>query len=76
MIPGAGRCAGSEARGPWIAEALITTAAGLTVAISAIPAYNFFSAKTDQWVHDLERQATNLELLIQGRQRHEDPVAR
>ena len=59
-----------------IAEALITTAAGLTVAISAIPAYNFFSAKTDQWVHDLERQATNLELLIQGRKHSEDQNTR
>ncbi|MBI3322312.1 MAG: MotA/TolQ/ExbB proton channel family protein [Candidatus Omnitrophica bacterium] len=51
-----------------IAEALITTAAGLTIAILAIPPYNFFAAKTEETAHDIERQATTLELLAeQGR---------
>jgi biopolymer transport protein ExbB len=50
-----------------IAEALITTAAGLTIAILAIPPYNFFAAKTEEMAHQIERQATNLELLAQGR---------
>ena len=46
-----------------IAEALITTAAGLTIAIVSIPAYNFFSAKAQEVLHDIEREATALELL-------------
>ena len=50
-----------------IAEALITTAAGLTIAILAIPPYNFFAAKTEEMAHQIERQATNLELLAQGK---------
>lgn len=50
-----------------IAEALITTAAGLTIAILAIPPYNFFVAKTEEMAHHIERQATTLELLAQGR---------
>ncbi len=48
-----------------IAEALITTAAGLTIAILAIPPYNFFAAKTEEMAHQIERQATNLELMAQ-----------
>ena len=48
-----------------IAEALITTAAGLTIAILAIPPYNFFAAKTEEIGHDIERQATTLELLAE-----------
>ncbi|MBI1953166.1 MAG: MotA/TolQ/ExbB proton channel family protein [Candidatus Omnitrophica bacterium] len=51
-----------------IAEALITTAAGLTIAIVSIPPYNFFTAKTEEVAHDMERQATALELLA-GRKR-------
>ncbi len=46
-----------------IAEALITTAAGLTIAILSIPPYNFFSAKVEEMAHDIERQSTALELL-------------
>ncbi len=46
-----------------IAEALITTAAGLTIAIAGIPPYNFFTAKMEEMAHDIERQATALEIL-------------
>ena len=56
-----------------IAEALITTAAGLTIAILAIPPYNFFAAKTEEMAHQIERQATNLELLAQGRDKEPGP---
>jgi biopolymer transport protein ExbB len=52
-----------------IAEALITTAAGLTIAIASIPPYNFFSAKMEEMAHDIERQATTLEMLA-GRPPH------
>lgn len=48
-----------------IAEALITTAAGLTIAILAIPPYNFFASKTEEMAHDIERHATALELLAE-----------
>ncbi len=48
-----------------IAEALITTAAGLTIAIASVPPYNYFSAKTEEMVHELERNGTQLELLTQ-----------
>ena len=50
-----------------IAEALITTAAGLTIAILSIPPYNFFAAKTEEIAHDIERQATGLELFTARR---------
>lgn len=53
-----------------IAEALITTAAGLTIAILAIPPYNFFSAKTEQVAHEVERHATHLELILQRNASH------
>lgn len=49
-----------------IAEALITTAAGLTIAILAIPPYNFFLSKTEEMAHEVERQATALELMLGG----------
>lgn len=48
-----------------IAEALITTAAGLTIAILAIPPYNFFASKTEEMAHEIERHATALELSAQ-----------
>lgn len=48
-----------------IAEALITTAAGLTIAIASVPPYNYFSAKTEEMVHEVERSATKLEMLAQ-----------
>ena len=51
-----------------IAEALITTAAGLTIAILAIPPYNFFLSKTEETAHEVERQATALELLVMRKQ--------
>lgn len=50
-----------------IAEALITTAAGLTIAILAIPPYNFFLSKTEEVAHEVERQATTLELILGAR---------
>lgn len=49
-----------------IAEALITTAAGLTIAILAIPPYNFFLSKTEEMTHEVERQATALEMMLRA----------
>ncbi len=59
-----------------IAEALITTAAGLTIAIFCVPPCNFFSAKTEEMVHDVERQATNLELLMGTRTSSRPKISR
>ncbi len=48
-----------------IAEALITTAAGLTIAIPAIACYNHFVRRMQQVAQEIERHATALELLLQ-----------
>lgn len=50
-----------------IAEALITTVAGLTIAILAIPAYNYFVNQADQMIQEIERYATTLELVLKAR---------
>lgn len=52
-----------------IAEALITTAAGLTIAISAVPFYNHFVRRAEHVTHDMEQHATTLELLLERRRR-------
>jgi biopolymer transport protein ExbB len=43
-----------------ISEALITTAAGLIIAIPAVVAYNIFSKKTDRFILEIESSATEL----------------
>lgn len=43
-----------------IAEALITTAAGLVVAIPVIIAYNWLSGMVDSLIHDMETEALEL----------------
>jgi len=43
-----------------IAEALITTAAGLLIAIPAVIAYNLFSKRVDHYVLEIEETATEL----------------
>jgi len=40
-----------------ISQALITTATGLLIAIPALVAYNFFQAKVDAMVTDIERES-------------------
>ncbi|MFQ6111902.1 MAG: MotA/TolQ/ExbB proton channel family protein, partial [Nitrospinota bacterium] len=37
-----------------ISEALLTTAAGLTVGIPALAAYHFLRAKVDRYIHEME----------------------
>lgn len=48
-----------------IAEALIATAFGLGIAITALLPFNFLNARTDEARHELESAATQLELLVQ-----------
>jgi biopolymer transport protein ExbB len=46
-----------------VAEALITTASGLAIAIFAVFPYNYFNAKVDRAVLEMEKYATSLEIV-------------
>lgn len=63
-----------------IAEALITTIAGLTIAIPGIIFYNHFIRRAEHAAQELEQHATDLELLLEPRRRAErelpEPVLR
>jgi biopolymer transport protein ExbB len=48
-----------------IAEALIATAFGLGIAITALLPFNFLNARTEEARHEMESAATQLELLVQ-----------
>lgn len=56
---------GDLARGIW--EALITTGAGLVVAIPTFVAYSYLVSRADAIVLDMERCATSLLNLLKGR---------
>ncbi len=62
---------GDLAGGIW--EALITTVAGLSVAIPTYVAYNFLVSKVDGFVLEMEKSATDL-VNILGMKREEDEV--
>ena len=62
---------GDLAGGIW--EALITTVAGLSVAIPTYVAYNFLVSKVDGFVLEMEKSATDL-VNILGTKREEDEV--
>jgi biopolymer transport protein ExbB len=49
-----------------ISEALITTFAGLTVAIPALVAYKFLQARVDGDLRELEHMAVRLVALVEG----------
>lgn len=55
-----------------VAEALIATAAGLTVAILTLIPYNYFLARAEKTTEDMERYATRLEMLL-GRAPEAEP---
>jgi biopolymer transport protein ExbB len=54
-----------------VAEALIATAAGLTVAIATLPVYNYLTEKVKEIIAEMETRATQL-LNILANQREEE----
>jgi len=48
-----------------IAQALITTAAGLGIAILSVFPFNYFSARVDKAAHLIEQYATSLEIVYE-----------
>jgi biopolymer transport protein ExbB len=50
-----------------VAQALITTAAGLAIAIFSLFPYNYFNAKVEMAAQDMEKYATGLEIAFQKR---------
>lgn len=52
-----------------ISEALITTAAGLCVAVPAVIAYNYFVKRIDNFITDMELCASEILDLISGKQK-------
>ncbi len=54
-----------------IAQALITTAAGLTISIATVFPYNYFKSRIEHAAHTMEKYATSLELLLARPDRRE-----
>ena len=50
-----------------IAEALVTTVAGLVVAIPALVFYNYFISRVNRCVSDMENSVTNVVIRLTGR---------
>lgn len=53
-----------------IAEALITTAAGLMIAIPTVFPYNYFTLKIEQAALSIEKYATSLEIMYEKLESH------
>jgi biopolymer transport protein ExbB len=51
-----------------VAEALLATATGLMVAITALIPYNYFMAKVERATSSIEEYATRLELMLKARE--------
>lgn len=54
-----------------IAQALITTAAGLSIALPTIISYNYFVSLVEKNTKNLEKYTTSLEILYQKRQNNQ-----
>jgi biopolymer transport protein ExbB len=55
-----------------VAEALITTASGLAIAIFSVFPYNFFNAKVERAALEMEKYATSLEIVYEKLQHKEN----
>jgi biopolymer transport protein ExbB len=67
-ILGAGGISDPRAVTGGIAQALVTTAAGLSIAIITVVPYNFFNSRIRRAVHGMEKYATSLEVVYQKKQ--------
>jgi biopolymer transport protein ExbB len=47
-----------------IAQALLTTAAGLSISIVAVIPYNYFNSKINRAIYVMEKYATSLEVVF------------
>ncbi|MFZ5798004.1 MAG: MotA/TolQ/ExbB proton channel family protein [Desulfobulbus sp.] len=56
-----------------IAQALITTAAGLSIAIFSVFPYNYFRSRLKRAAHAIEQYATSLEIVYEKLDREDDP---
>lgn len=54
-----------------IAQALITTAAGLAVAIPSVMFYRYFRARVNELLVEMEQEAIKLTEILQGRREHD-----
>ena len=52
-----------------VAEALIATAAGLAIAIATLVPYNYFLARSERALEEIEGHGTRLELILAGERR-------
>jgi biopolymer transport protein ExbB len=58
-----------------VAQALITTAAGLAIAIFSVFPYNYFNAKVELAAQDIEKYATSLEIVYEKLAHENNPSA-
>ena len=56
-----------------IAEALITTATGLSIAIPSLAFLNYFSSKIEDAVHEIETYSTSLEIVYEKNKVNDGP---
>lgn len=61
---GAGSVADPKLVTSGIAQALVTTATGLTIAIIAVIPYNYFNTRIERAIHVMEKYATCLEVVF------------
>jgi biopolymer transport protein ExbB len=57
-----------------VGEALVATAAGLSVAIAALVPFNFFNSRVESTLDTIERYGSRLELLLAEAAAHREPV--
>ncbi len=56
-----------------IAEALITTATGLLIAIPSVAFFNYFNSKIESAVHEIETYSTSLEIVYEKNKANDGP---